>query len=73
MLEVMTKSPSNRDVRVHDDFTRFEDVLGASGDILPYGFQFIYGGEDIAEWGNFAEGTTVFIIDSGHQPETFFK
>ena len=56
---LLTESPTT------SDFTEYEDTIGASGDILPYGVQAVYGGEDITEWGNFAEGTTVFIIDSG--------
>ena len=37
----------------------------SSGEILTYGVQAVWGGEDISERGNAGEGTYAFVIDSG--------
>jgi len=58
-------SPVPIDDSIASDPITSSNTVGISGDILPYGIQAVYGGEDITEWGNFAEGTTVFVIDSG--------
>ena len=43
----------------------YSDSTASSGEILTYGVQAVWGGEDISERGNAGEGTYAFVIDSG--------
>ena len=48
----------------------FQNQSVTSGEILPWGVQAVWGGEDIAKRGNFASDTYAFVIDSGVSDKT---